>query len=61
MSKSCTVEKINKTRYHLGKLMKQTNFTVKKLGGNFPEKQSTILKRSFKSSIKHLFLNSESR
>ena len=39
--------------------MKQANFTVKKLGGNFPEKQSIILKKSFKSSIKHLFLDSK--
>ena len=38
--------------------MKQTNFTVKNLGGNLPEKRSTIVKRSFRSSIKHLSLNS---
>ena len=32
-------ENVNKTRYDdLGKLMKQTNFTVKKLGGEtFPK------------------------
>ena len=40
------------------KLMKQTSFTVKNLRGNFPEKQSTIVKRSFKSSTKHLSLDS---
>ena len=50
MSKSCS-GKINKTRYDdLGKSMKQTSFTVKNLGGNLPEKQSTIVKRSFRSS-----------
>ena len=38
--------------------MKQTNFTVKNLGGNLPEKQSTIVKRSFRSSIKLLSLDS---
>ena len=48
-------KKINKTRYDdLGKPMKQTSFTVKNLGGNFLEKQSTIVKRSFKSSTKPL-------
>ena len=58
MSKSCS-EKINKIRYDdLGKLMKQTSFTVKNLGGNFPEKQSTIVKRSFRSSTKPLSLDS---
>ena len=51
--------KVNKTRYDdLGKLMKQTSFTVKNLGGNLPEKQSTIVKRSFKSSTKLLSLDS---
>ena len=51
--------KLNKTRYDdLGKSMKQTNFTVKNLGGNLPEKQSTIIKRSFKSSTKRLSLDS---
>ena len=50
MSKSCG-EKINKTRYDdPGKPMKQTSFTVKNLGGNLPEKQFTIVKRSFRSS-----------
>ena len=43
--------KVNKTRYDdLGKPMKQTSFTVKNLGGNLPEKQFTIVKRSFRSS-----------
>ena len=47
--------KINKTRYDdLGKPMKQTSFTVKNLGENFPEKQSTIVKRNFRSSTKPL-------
>ena len=51
---------INKTRYDdLGKPMKQTSFTIKKnLGENFPKMQSTIIKRSFRSSIKLLALNS---
>ena len=58
MSKSCS-EKINKRRYDdPGKPMKQTRFTVKNLGGNLPEKQSTIVKRSFRSSTKPLSLNS---
>ena len=38
--------------------MKETNFTVKNLGGNLPEKQSTIIKRSFRSSTKPLSLDS---
>ena len=42
--------------------MKQTSFTVKKkkknIGGNIPKKQSTIVKRSFKSSTKPLSLDS---
>ena len=51
--------KINKTKYDdPRKPMKQTSFTVKNLGGNLPEKQSTILKRSLKSSTKPLSLNS---
>ena len=50
---------VNKTRYDdLGKRMKQTSFTVKNLGGNLPEKQSTIIKRSFRSSTKLLSLES---
>ena len=58
MSKSCS-GKINKTRYDdLGKPMKQTSFTVKNLGGNLPEKQSIIVKRSFRSSTKPLSLDS---
>ena len=51
--------KVNKTRYdNLGKPMKQTSFTVKNLEGNLPEKQSTIVKRSFRSSTKFLSLDS---
>ena len=51
--------KVNKIRYDdLGKPIKQTSFTVKNLGGNFPEKQSTIVKRSFRSNTKPLSLNS---
>ena len=38
--------------------MKQTSFTIENLGGNFPKKQSTIVKRSFKSSTKLLSLDS---
>ena len=51
--------KVNKTRYDdLEKQMKQTSFTIKKnLGGNLPEKQSTIVKRSFRSSTKPLSLD----
>ena len=51
--------KVNKTRYDdPGKPMKQTSFTVKNLRENLPEKQSTIVKRSFRSSTKRLSLNS---
>ena len=53
--------KVNKTRYdELGKSMKQTSSTVKKknLRGNLPEKQSIIIKRSFRSRTKLLFLDS---
>ena len=51
--------KVNKIRYDdPGKLMKQTSFTVKNLGENLPEKQSTIIKRSFRSSTKPLSLDS---
>ena len=51
--------KVNKTRYDdLGKSMKQTSFTVKNLGENLPEKQSTIIKRNFRSSTKPLSLDS---
>ena len=50
--------KLNKTRYDdPGKPMKQTSFTVKNLGGNLPEKQFTIVKRSFRSSTKPLSLD----
>ena len=57
MSKSYS-GKINKTRYDdLEKPMKQTSFTLKNLGGNLPEKQFTIVKRSFRSSIKPLSLD----
>ena len=50
---------VNKTTYDVpGKLMKQTNFTLKNLGGNLLEKQFTIVKRSFKSSTKSLSLDS---
>ena len=50
---------IKKTRYDdLGKPMKQTSFTVKNLGGNLPEKQFTIVKRSLRSSTKPLSLDS---
>ena len=52
-------EKVNKTRYDdPGKPMKQTSFTVKNLGRNLPEKQSIIIKRSFRSSTKPLSLDS---
>ena len=51
--------KLNKIRYdNLEKPMKQTSFTVKNLGGNLPEKKSTIVKRSFRSSTKPLPLDS---
>ena len=39
------------------KPMKQTSFIVKNLGGNLLEKQSTIVKRSFRSSTKPLSLD----
>ena len=58
MSKSCS-GKVNKTRYNnLGKPMKQTSFTIKNLGGSLLKKQSTIVKRSFRYSIKPLSLDS---
>ena len=50
--------KLNKTRYDDARKPKPTSFTVKKLGGNLPEKQSTIVKRSFRSSTKPLSLDS---
>ena len=50
---------VNKKRYDdLGKLIKQTSFIVKKSGGNLLKKQSTIIKRSFRSSAKLFSLNS---
>ena len=52
-------EIVNKTRYDdPGKPMKQTSFTVKNIGGNLPEKKSTIIKRSFRSSTKPFSLDS---
>ena len=54
-----SAKKINKIKYNdPGKSMKQTSFTVQNLGGNLPEKQSTILKRNFRSSTKPLSLDS---
>ena len=45
--------KLNKTRYDdPEKPMKQTSFIVKHLGENLHEKQSTTVKRSFRSSTK---------
>ena len=42
----------------LGKLMKQTSFTIKKLRwGTCPKKQSIITKRSLRSSAKLLSLD----
>ena len=50
--------KLNKTRYDdPGKPMKPTSFTVKNLRGNLPKKQSTIVKRIFRSSTKPLSLD----
>ena len=57
MSKSYS-GKINKTRYDdPRKPMKQTSFTIKNLGRNLPEKQSTIVKTSFRSSTKSFSLD----
>ena len=51
--------KVNKTRYdNSGKPMKQTSFTIKNLGGNLPKRQFTIIKKSFRSSLKPLSLDS---
>ena len=54
--------KENKIRYDdLGKPIKQNHFIVKNLGGeggNLSKKQSTIIKRNFRSSTKHLSLDS---
>ena len=53
------IGKLNKKKYDdPGKSMKQTSFIVKNLGGNLLKKQSTIVKRSFKSSTKLLSLDS---
>ena len=51
---------ISKTRYDdLRKPMKQISFIVKNLGGKpSQKKQSTIVKRSFRSNTKPLSLNS---
>ena len=50
---------VNKTIYDdIGKLMKQTRFTVKNLGRNLPKRQFTIIKRSFRFSTKLLPLDS---
>ena len=58
MSKSCS-GKTNKVRYDdPRKPVKQTSFIEKNLGGNLPEKQFTIIKRSFRSSTKPLSLDS---
>ena len=49
---------VNKTTYDdSGKPMKQTSFIVKNQRGNLPEKQFTIVKKSFKSSTKPLSLD----
>ena len=49
---------VNKTTYDdSGKPIKQTSFTVN-LGGNLPEKQFTIVKKSSRSSTKLLSLDS---
>ena len=51
--------KVNKIRYgDPRKPMKQISFTVKNLRENLPEIQSTIVKRSFRSSTKPLSLDS---
>ena len=48
---------VNKTRYDdLGKLMKQTSFTVKNWRGNLLKNQSTIIKRSLWKSYKTFVL-----
>ena len=50
---------VNKMRYDdPRKSMKQISFTVKNMGGNLPKKQSTIINRSFRFSIKPLSLDS---
>ena len=58
MSKSCN-GKINKTKYDdPRKPIKQTSFIIKNLRGNLPKKQSTVVKRSFRSNTKLLSLDS---
>ena len=50
---------VNKIRYDdLGKPIKQISFTVENLRGNLLKKQFTIVKRSFRSNIKSLSLDS---
>ena len=50
---------VNKIRYDdPGKPMKQTNFTMKNLGGNLHKNKSIIKKKSFRSSTKPLSLDS---
>ena len=50
---------VNKTRYnYIGKPMKQTSFIVKNLEGNLPKKKFTVVKKSFRSSTKPMFLDS---
>ena len=52
-------EIINKTRNDdPGKPIKQISFIIKNLGGNLLKKQSTIMKRNFRSSTKPLSLDS---
>ena len=52
-------EIVNKIRYDdPGKPMKQTNFTMKNLGGNLHKNISIIKKKSFRSSTKPLSLDS---
>ena len=46
---------VNKIRYDdPGKLMKQTSFTVKNLGGNLPKNQSTI-ERKISDLVQNLY------
>ena len=53
--------RVNKTKYDdLGKPMKQTSFTVKNVEENLLKKQFIIVKRSFRSSTKPLFIDSTS-
>ena len=51
--------KLNKARYDdPEKPMKQTSFIVKNLGGKFPKKQSTIVKKSLRFRKKTFVLDS---